>query len=232
MRSILFLPILLAIGCSGQNTNKEQVRIDTAKLFNPNPQPGDRGAEEMNIFKRNIFLTQPNYYIIFNDVEHELKTIDKVSDYIKLNKAQIQKGKFYIIVDSSTAFKKVVSVINLLVENQITNYKVINIQSYFTPPEPVTIQEPTSVTTREYNDNDSTLFQIEILKTGLNLKLLGLETNLTDTTGLDKFINLHKSDIKEILLIYAPEFPKERFLAVLEIMKRHDYKKFRLITKQ
>lgn len=231
MRSILYLPILLAIGCSGQNTSNEQVKIDTAKLFNPNPQPGDRGAEEMNILKRNIFLTRPEYYIIFNDVEHELKTIDKVSDYIKLNKAQIQKGKFYIIVDSSTAFKKIVSVINLLVENQITNYKVINIQNYFTPPEPVTIQAPTSVTTtRIYND--STLFEIEISNTELTVKLLGQETKLTDTTTLDKFIIVHKSDIKEILLVYAPELPKERFLAVLEIMKRHDYKKFRLITKQ
>src|SRR5688572_22230678 len=114
MRYILPFLMLTVTGCSGQPGSEQQTKIDTAKLFNPNPQTDEIGASEVNIMKRNIVLTQQNYYIVFNDKKHKLETLDKVRQFIKSNKEQIQKNKFYIIIDSSTSFKKTVSIINIL----------------------------------------------------------------------------------------------------------------------
>src|SRR5262245_38140397 len=162
MRYVLILFILITAGCSGQQGSGQQTKIDTAKLFNPNPHTDQSGASEVNILKRNIVLTQPDYYVVFNDRGHKLEPLDKVREFIKSNKEQIQKNKFYIITDSSTAFEKTVSIIDILKENQVTNYKVINYQQYFTPQEQVLIQSPIIVETITAV-NDSTYFSVEVL---------------------------------------------------------------------
>ncbi len=230
MRCILPFFILTVTGCSGQQTTEQQNKIDTTKLFNPNPESDETGASDMNIFKRNIVLIQPDYYIILNGQEHKLETVDKVKEFIKSNEKQIQKEKFYIITDSSTAFKKTVSIINILVENRITNYKVINVQKYLTPPEPITIQSPTSVI-NTYNENDSTYFSIIILNNGINVRLFGQETKLKNTGELDEFIGTHKSDIKKVIIIASRELSDNKFKPVLEVLKKHEYYKYNLVTK-
>ena len=125
--------------------------------------------------------------------------------------------------------KKTVSIINILIENQISNYKVIDFQQDGRP-ETVTIQEPARVETIT-NINDTTYFSIEILDKGINVKLDGQETKLKNTDDLDTFVATHKPDIKEILIATAKEIPDSKFKAVLEVLKKHEYKKFRLVTK-
>jgi len=230
MRYVLLLLILAITGCSGQETTKEHSRIDTAKLYDPNPQSDEIGGSEATIFRRNIVLTKPDYYVIINEQEHKLETIDKVKDFIKSHKEQIQENKFYIVRDSSTAFNKIVSIINILTENQIKNYKVINLQEYLAPPEPVTIQAPHSIVTT-YDENDSTYFSIEILNKGINVRLQGQETKLKTTTELDSFVTAHKSDIKEIAIITTKDIPSAKFNEVIEVLKKHEYTKFNLVSK-
>lgn len=230
MRYIFLFLTILATGCSGQNTNDKINKIDTAKLFNPNNHPDHSGANEVNMFKRSIVLTQPDFYAILNDKEYKFETLIKLNDFVKTNKIEIQKDLFYVLTDSNTAFKKIVSTIDALTENQITDYKVINVQQYFTPPEPGSIQTPTSVAST-LDENDSTYFSITILDKGIDVKLFGQETKLKTTNDLDTFVTAHKQDIKKIIIITKREIPDNKFKPVLEILKKHEFYKFNLVTK-
>lgn len=230
MRYILSFLILIVAGCSGQSASDQRSKIDTTKLFNPHPETDEIGASEMNIFKRNILLARPGYYVVFNEREHEMETLDKARAFIQSNAEQIRKNKFYIITDSSTTFKKIVSVIDVLTENQINDYKVINVQEYFTPPEPVAIQTPASVETI-YDPDDSTYFSITILDRGIDVKLSGQKTQLKTPKDLDEFIGTHKPDIKKILIVMSKDLPNNKLDPVIEVLKKHAFYKFSLVSK-
>lgn len=230
MRYFLFFIILSVTGCFGQQTSKTESKLDTAKLFNPNNHPDNAGAKDMNMFKRSIAVIQQGYAIILNDNETDVEALTEVDSLIKSNKEEIKKDLFYVLMDSTTDFKRTLAVIDILTKNQVTNYKVINIQKYFTPPEPVTIQTPTSVVT-PYNENDSTYLSIAILDKGTAVKHFGQETKFKTTNELDTFITAHKQDIKKIIIIMDREVPDSKFKPVLEILKKHEFQKFNLITK-
>jgi biopolymer transport protein ExbD len=230
MRYILFLLILTVTGCSGQQNTDQQSKIDTVKLFNPNGHPDNAGASDMNMFKRAVAVVHQGYAIILNEKETDFETLNEVESFIVANKEEVKKDLFYILMDSTTDFKKTLSVINILTKNQVTDYKVINIQKYFTPPEPVTIQTPPSVIST-YNENDSTYFTITILSNGIDIKLLGQEIKLKGISELDTFIGTHKSDIKKITIITTRELPEKKFNSVLEVLKKHEYFKYKLVTK-
>ena len=125
---------------------------------------------------------------------------------------------------STTDFKRTLSVINILTKNRIANYKVINVEQYFTPPEPVTIQTPTSVVTT-YNESDSTYFSIEVFDKGINVKLQGQESKLKTTNELETFVSTHKQDIKRIIIIISKELPDNKFKSVIEVLKKYKYTK-------
>jgi biopolymer transport protein ExbD len=230
MKYFLPLFILSITSCSGQQSAEQQSKIDTAKLFNPNPQTDEIGASEVNIFKRNIVLTKPDYYIVFNEKEHKLETLGKVKEFIKANGEQIQKNKFYIITDSGTSFKKTATIIKILTENQITNYKVINYLQYFSPVEPVAVQDhgPRETFTRI---SDSAYFSIAILENEIIVKLKGKESRLKNTDDLDQFIVEHKQDIKEISIRMDKNTPYSKFDTIIEILKKHELRKISLVAK-
>ena len=217
-------------GCSGQQTTDKQTKIDTAKLFNPHRHPDNAGARDMNMFKRAIAVVEGGYAIILNEKESDFKTLVEAETFIRSNKEEIKKDLFYVLMVSTTDFKTTLSVINILTKNQITNYKVINVQEYFTPPEPVTIQEPAPIETIT-KVNDSTYFSIEIFDKGIDVKLKGKESKLKNTGDLDLFVAAHKPDIKEILITITKELPDSKFKAVLEVLKKHEFSKFSLVTK-
>ena len=230
MRYILFFLIFTVLGCSGQKTSQQETVIDTVKLFNPTGYK-DHGASDIDMFKRNIVLTQPEYYIILNDQEHKFETIEKLKEFININKEQIKKDLIPIIIDSATEFKRIVSVINILADNQVSKYKVINHQKYFAPVEPPTLQSPISVTTTKI-ENDSVYFTVTILKDGINVKLSGKETKLRSPIELDKFIANYKTEIdtKKILLVNSTNVPYDKFKPIIDIFKKYTYYKYSLIT--
>ncbi|MBN8673218.1 MAG: hypothetical protein J0L56_03725 [Chitinophagales bacterium] len=230
MRYFLFFLVLIVTGCSGQQNTDKQSKIDTVKLFNPNGHPDNAGASDMNMFKRSIAVVQQGYALILNDKETDVEALTEVEKLIVSNKEEIKKDLFYVLMDSTTDFKRTLAVIDILTKNQVANYKVINIQKYFTPPEPVTIQTPTSVVTT-YNENDSTYFSITILDKGIDVKLFGQETKLKTTNDLDTFVTAHKQDIRKIIIITTREIPDNKFKPVLEVLKKHDLYKYNLVTK-
>lgn len=230
MRYFLFFLMATATSCSGQPTSDQQTKIDTAKLFNPNGHPDNAGAKDINMFKRAIAVVRDGYAIVLNDKETDFETLVETETFIISNKEEIKKDLFYILMVSTTDFKTTLSVINILKKNQITDYKVINVEHYFNPPEPVSIQGPRSVETVK-KVNDSTYFSIEILDKGINIKLNGKESRLKNTDDLDFFVASHKPDIKEILVTTTKGLPDIKFKAVLEVLKKHEFSKFSLVTK-
>lgn len=229
MRHILLLLTVFATGCTGQNNNNPQNKIDTAKLFNPNNHPDNSGAQEVSMFRRSIILTLPDFYAKLNDNEYKFESPEKLSDFIKTNKAEIQKDLFYVLIDSTTSFTKIVSTIDTLTTYGITDYKVINIQTYFSPPEPVYIQTPPSVEAI-YDERDSSYFSITILKKGYTVSLSGQQTKLGSSKDLDAFFAAHKTEIKKIMIITSRDAPNTVLDPVLEMLKKHGIKNYNLGT--
>lgn len=230
MRFILFLLIVFATGCSEQNNNSNQSKIDTVKLFNPNNHPNNSGAQEVSMFRRSIILTLPDFYAKLNDNEYKFENPEKLSDFIKTNKAEIQKDLFYVLIDSTTSFTKIVSTIDTLTTHGITDYKVINIQTYFSPPEPVYIQTPPSVEAI-YDERDSSYFSITILDKGFTVSLSGRQTELKTLNDLDAFFAAHKAEIKKIIIITSRDTPDNKLEAAIEVLKKHKFNNFSLGTK-
>ena len=230
MRSILPYLLLIVMSCSGQPGIEQEAKIDTTKLFNPHPETVEIGAAAVNMFKRNIIFQLPEHYIItFNDKEHELTTLRNVEEFISSNKDEIQKHKFYLITDSSTRFKRIVSIIDILKENQIFDYIVINVGEFFKPQEPVTIVEPRVVETR-ITENDSAYFSITIRDNTINVRLFGNETRLNSLNDLDAFVLRHKPEIKNIRIVMPRKYSEKRFKEILGVLKKHEFVRFQLVT--
>jgi hypothetical protein len=228
MRYTLLFLVLAITACSAQ-TSQQQGRIDTAKLFNPNSHPDHAGARDMNIFKRAIALVQPDLYSIsLNAKELSMAKMTKAKEFIVANKEEIRENLFYIVIDSSTDFKRTVSVIDLLKENSITDYKVINYQQYFTPAEPVDISAPTVIQEEVVKKIDeSTYLRIRISADSFHVILNNERIVFKDTAELDKFINAHKTEIKDINL-RVPDGGKyvDRLTLVIDVLKKHGFYKY------
>lgn len=228
----LLLPIF-AIACSGQEPGKQQQAvIDTAKLFNPHAQPGEEGSAEeaTNMFTRSIVLFKPGYYFMLKKQEHKLEKEKDVKRFIGENKKEMKKSKVYIMTDSNTAFSKILSTINLLKEQQVTDYKVINIDQYFAPKQPHEITTPKSVTTTITPGSDD--FAISLQKNKITVKLSGKSQELKDFAALDHFITANKSsiDTKKILVVGDKETKSEFFKSLTEVLTKHKYFKFSMVS--
>lgn len=230
MRHILPFLLLFVASCSGKQSAEQQSQNDTAKLFDPSPRTDEIGASEMNIFKRNIILTEPGYTIVFNDKENKLKTLDKVKEFIESNKTEIQKKKFYIITDSSTSFEKIFTVINILKEHQIPDYKVINTDQYLTPIESKVVQAPPVVETSS-KLNDSSFLYIDLLRSSIQVKLKGKESKLKNTADLEEYIATHKQEIKEAIISVEKGLTGSTFKEVLEILYKLEIYKILTVQK-
>ncbi|HAD13893.1 MAG TPA: hypothetical protein DCF33_15815, partial [Saprospirales bacterium] len=130
-----------------------------------------------------------------------------------------------------TKAEKTVSVLDLLQEQKIDNYRVINYKEYFQPPEPITIQTP-RVTTITVPDIDSSFFTIEILNNGFLLTLLNKKQTVKDSNEVDRFITANKSLINanKIKIVSNANVPYEKFKPVLDVFSKNEYYKYKLVT--
>lgn len=228
-RFYLYFFLLIIIGCSDNQTSGQQTGIDTIKLFNPTGQSDDLGAEGMNIFKRNIALFGVDYIAILNNREYSFKSLSKVKEFVASNKEEIKRQLYYVIIDSATSFKKTISVINILKENDIDRYRVIDYVQYFTPAEPVSITTPSSVKSEKLISDPSWLF-IEVLDVGYNAELNKDKKRLKDIKELDEFIKIHKSDIKDVSIRQLNDKSRDQLNSVIEVLKKYELMKFHLVT--
>lgn len=184
----------------------------------------------MKMFKRAIALFRPEYYILLNDREHELKTIKEVKDFIASNRDEIKKDLFYVLIDSNTSFKNTTSVIDILVENKVSDYKVINIMKYFEPPLPVAVTAPASITTEKLKTDTATTIFIEIFsnKEKVRVDLFGRDMGFKSIHELDELIVSNKQQLKNVIIKTKGEVPYESFKPVLDVLKKYNFNKYLL----
>jgi len=230
IRHILLFLIFSATSCASQEIKQQQSHIDTLKLFDPKPEP--TSAQEVEMFKNCLVLFYPNYTIVTGGKKQSFDDLNDLTIFLRKNSSSIRQTKFFLISDSSTQFSKIVSVIDILGTAKIDNYRVINYQEYFAPPEPVQIQAPTSATTA-FDESDSTYFKITILKEALEVNLLNQITKLNTAGDLDSFIANHKADINpdKIIIISSSDLPYNKFRPVIDVLKKHEYHKYNLAAK-
>lgn len=230
MRLLLFFCTIIFTSCSGQQTKVEHSQIDTVKLFDPRPDKIEVNFKPFDIYKNCIAIKEGFFVIVINQIQKRLDTESELANYIKSHSDEIQ-NKIYILYDSSINFKQIVTVLDVLKNNKVDNYRVINLDTFFKVPPPAIVQTPTSVSTK-MDENDSTNFIITILENGIRVKHLKTITNFTNASGLDNFITKHKTEIdsKKIFVASANTTLYPTFKPVKEVLKKHKYFTFKLIV--
>ena len=221
--------ILFAASCSGQQSSNKQAQIDTVKLFDQKQEPVDYASTEM--FKNFVLLIQQLFALTIQGKQFQIKSDKELFKKIQEQKAQVAKSKFYIIVDSSFAFDKIVDIIDNVKNSGISNYKVINFDSHFKPSEPITIEQPT-ITTETVEPNDSSYLSITILNDGFETNFYNKKQVLKSSLEVDKFVQVNKTLINsnKILVIGNSTDHYDKFKSLLGILKKHNYNKFKLVT--
>jgi biopolymer transport protein ExbD len=230
MRNLLFGLLVFGTSCSAQQNPNQKIQIDTLKLFDPKPNPNEYGSTEM--FKNFVLLNQKPYALTIQG-KHLQATSDKeLFGKLKTQKNQVVKSKFYVIVDSSFAYSKIIDIIDNLKKLEINDYKIINFDSYFKSPAPIVVQQSTIVT-KTIDTNDSTFFNIEIIETKYQVSFLNKKTDFANSKELDSFIDSNNNliDRNKIFIIGSSNTRYERLKPVIEILKRHDFLKFQMRTK-
>jgi biopolymer transport protein ExbD len=230
IRYFLLSLILFATSCSGQQNSNTQVQIDTAKLFDPKQEPVDYSSTDM--FKNFVLLNQQPFELTIQGKQFQIKSDKELFNKIREDKAQVVKSKFYIVVDSSFAFRKIVDIVDNIKKSGVSNYKVINFDSYFKSSEPITIEQPT-ITTKTVNANDSSYFSLTILNDSFEANFLNKKKVFKSSSEVDRFIQDNKTLINpnKILIIGNAKVSYEKMKPILEILKKYEYYKFQMVTK-
>jgi biopolymer transport protein ExbD len=231
MRYLLLIILLPVLSCA-QQTNRPGNPVDTLKLFDPRQDPRPAGAAEMEVFFNSIALMDPNGFTIReNDKIYVCGGWKELEDSLTRNAAHISKRKFYIWKDNNTSFQRIVSLIDLLKKVGIDNYKVLDFDKSFTPPEPVTITMPESVTTTTLVE-DSTYFLIHISDKSIGVTLSGNSTSFKNADELDKFIsaNIEGIGTRRILIKASKGLPYKKFEPVVNVLKKHNILKYNLVS--
>ena len=230
MRLLLFFCIIIWTSCSGQQTQVEQTQIDTIKLFDPRPDKIEVNFMPLDIYKNCIAIKQGFFVIVIDQIQNRFDTESELANYIKSHSDEI-KNKIYILYDSSINFKQIVTVLDLLKNNKVDNYRVIDMDTFFNVPPPAIVQPPTSVSTK-MDENDSTNFIITILEKGIQVKHLKTITNFVTASGLDNFITKHKTEIDstKIFVASTATTPYTSFKPIKEVLKKHKYFVFKIVV--
>ncbi len=230
MRNLLFGLLVFGTSCSAQQNPNQKIQIDNLKLFDPKPNPIEYGSTEM--FKNFVHLNQKPYALTIQG-KHLQATSDKeLFSKLKTQKNQVVKSKFYVIVDSSFAYSKIIDIIDNLKKLEINDYKIINFDSYFKSPGPIVVQQSTIVT-KTIDTNDSTFFNIEIIESKYQVSFLNKKTDFANSKEIDSFIDSNNNliDRNKIFIIGSSNTRYERLKPVIEILKRHNFLKFQMRTK-
>jgi len=221
---------LIGISCSGQEQSNQQVQIDTAKLFDPKPDAKDFGSPEM--FKNCLLLNQRPYGLIIQGNQFQIKTDKELFNTVQNQKEQIIKSRFYVFVDSSIAFNKIITLIDYLKQSGFDNYRVINFDKYFKPSEPINVEKPGIAKPLTVDINDSSYFLLTILNKNFEVSILNKKKVLKNSVEVDTFIkdNISIIDPNKVLIRGNSNEHYNRFKSILAIFKKYNYYKFKILS--
>lgn len=229
MRFFLFPLLLLVTVCSGQETKEQDSKIGALSLVEPKSEPPS--PEDTLMFKNSIILFRPDYTVIYEDSVNTFPDQVSLSAHLLKTSGLLKRRKFYVLFDSSTKPDKIILVLELLQRHRIGNFKLINYQEYFKPPQPITYQTPTETRTIS-KPYDSSYFSIKILDDSLELSLLNKKHTIKSFSEVDQYITINKSLINpsKIVLFANANASYEKFKPVIDILRKHEYYRFKMIS--
>jgi hypothetical protein len=135
MRNLSLLLLVSLMACSSPQTNSQPALIDTATLFNPNPQMQDK-AVDISMFDHCLMIDGDSLAITLNAEKHTLENTKAMKEFVQANTASIMQQRLYIIYANNTPFQKITELIDILKLSKITNYQAIKHQSFIKLNEP------------------------------------------------------------------------------------------------
>jgi biopolymer transport protein ExbD len=229
---VVYFTIYLT-SCKSQETHlKTAQKVDTLQLFNPK---GINDGIEKIVKEKNCILLQPQFYqIYFNEREHKIFKKHKLDKFLRDSCKIIRQKKFFIIIDSSRKFEEIIDLVSSIKKAGIEDYQVFNIQKQITlsSPEPLVIEGPTSVS-KKVDSNDPTYLKISLINETFKISFHNDSLNTNDILRIDKFISENKLEINpnKILLITDKNFKMDKFKELKEVLKKHEYFRFSIVTK-
>jgi hypothetical protein len=81
---------------------------------------------------------------------------------------------------------------------------------------------------------DSSFLNIAILEKGYKAGLLNRVTELVDTTALDRYLSDNRDKINpdKVLLDIPANLPFESFNSLLNVLRKHELYRFRMVTRK
>jgi hypothetical protein len=128
MKYCFVIALFMVVSCTN---NKRKIihgstKIDTAKLFDPNPQSGatnDFGT----LFYNCVMLREDGITVSIVYERKDITSIDHLEDTLRKYRDEIQKQKFYLNYGYGTSFNKILEVIDVIKASGIDNYKVVEL---------------------------------------------------------------------------------------------------------
>ena len=130
-KSHLILGLLfLAFGCTNRNQKNtiSGTKIDTAKLFDPYPQE-NKIVENGEVLCNGVMVEKDNVAVSAVCQKADLHNDQELVEWLRNNKNDIYKQKFYIVYSNNTSAKRVIDIIDIVKTANIYDYKVIKLES-------------------------------------------------------------------------------------------------------
>lgn len=167
---VILLMIFLNNCHSQQSVEKEKKSYyDTINLPMPKLTKEDLATEKD--FQHCIDLTKDGYNVVLSGKKYFQSNEQKLTSFINTKKPAITKTILSIISDSKTPYEKILTVIEMMAEYKIDNYKIVSTDGQFSPVTPV-IVPTTKPAIRDIDLKDSTVFIISVLADTMKVSFL------------------------------------------------------------
>lgn len=229
MRFFLIMLICYGVNSYGQtkNLNKSSTRIYKSEFS----KPLQKDTAPFDPHKHCILITQKNYTIILNKKNFQIQSDQKLLSFLTRYRKEVIPHILSLIIDSTVSPEKMVAVLDIMQVVKIPNYQVISLDSISTP-KILAVKQPTLVSVTSEIINDSSALLIAFRKSRIIVKLDNKTDTLNTPLELDAYISLNKRKIlkEKILLQGNSNARHEEFKPILDVLKKHKYYSFKLIT--
>jgi len=221
--AITLLQFLL-LNCFGQQIDS----IANSSLQLIEPKADIASSEDFNYC---INLTHSNYIVVINEKRYNAANKQELTKLIRKNKKMITNRQLSIIYNSATTPGKMVTVLDILTEQDIKRFKLASVDGKPVPHIQDIKKENTS--SKDTNFSDSTILTIIIKDTCLDISLLKNVMGCKKLDDVESFILNNKKyiDPYKIVVIGRKDLGYKDLKPVISLLIKHEYFNFKLLTK-
>jgi biopolymer transport protein ExbD len=219
--------ISLLLSCSGQQPKPQKVQYDTLKLLSPKPTPEDSATAQD--YNHCIDLTDGQYLVTIKGVRYPNSNLKDLLFRMQKSKKEIGSQKLSIVTDGDR-YQEVVDVLDQLQILGIDKYKLVRggpIAEY-----PIVIQVPAQ-SEKIIDKNDPSVLNIWIQTDTLSVTLQN-NSGMGNIADIERFIMQNKKNIDpdKIFISATGNTTFPQFEAVINLLKKYKYEKYRLSVKE